>query len=155
MNPTTTNTNNSGITPELRALYQKAIATPNAITHAEKNLILERPPPDEEERLCLAKVHLTLPQLQEKAIAHPEQLTPLEAKIIMHGADYDPAQNRAALDKFLQKQLSMSEDRGLELDAKGAVKTRAELCAYMNANERLMAWADERREAAAARRGAN
>lgn len=153
MNPSDTNTNGSGITPELRALYQKAIATPDALTYAERNRIRERPPPDEEERLCLAKVHLTLPQLYEKAIAHPEQLTPLETKIIMHGAHYDADQSRAALDRFLQKPLTTSkEDRNLELEAKGAIQTQTELRAWINANDRWTAWAEERREAAASRR---
>lgn len=146
MSPPPTTTTNSGITPEQRALYQKAIATPHALTHAERNLINERPPPDEEERLCLAKVNLTVPQLQEKAIAHPEQLTKLEAKIVCHGAHYDPAHTRAALDRILQKPLSMSkEDRLLEQEAKGAIMTQAELRAWMNANQRLMAWPHEKK----------
>ncbi|KAK4205973.1 hypothetical protein QBC37DRAFT_435637 [Rhypophila decipiens] len=142
------------IKPEMRDLYQKAVATPETITHAEKNLIIGRPPPDEEERLCLAKVNLTVPQLREKAITHPEQLTPLEARIIMHGAGYDPAQHWA-VDR-LEKSLSMrKEDRNLELDARGAVKTRDELRAWMNAEDRLAAWGKERLEELAAKRGHN
>ncbi|KAM7196604.1 hypothetical protein V8F33_006103 [Rhypophila sp. PSN 637] len=144
----------SGPTPEMRALYQKAIATPEAITPAEKNLIIGRPPPDEEERLCLAKVQLTVPQLREKAIAHPEQLTQLECKIIMHGAGFDPTKRGNVVETFLDKGLTWSkDDRNLELDAKAAVRTRDELRAYVNANQRAKVWAEQRLEEVAAKRG--
>jgi len=68
--------------PDLEALYRRAIADPKSITRAERNAIWGWPPPEEEDRLCIARTGHTRAELIAKALSSPDDLTPLEAKIV-------------------------------------------------------------------------
>lgn len=81
------------MTDEERELYQRIAnagsAEAAAVTRADRNRVLHRPEPEEEDRLCASKVGLTMPELRAKAITSPDTLTELECKIIMRGADFE------------------------------------------------------------------
>ena len=68
--------------PDLEALYRRAIADPESITRAERNAIWGWPPPEEEDRLCVARTGHTRAELKAKALSNPDDLTLLEAKIL-------------------------------------------------------------------------
>lgn len=71
---------------DLEALCRRAIDDPASITRAEHNKIKDRPPPEEEDRLCVAKTGSTLAELVAKALANPDDLTLTEVQIIYHPA---------------------------------------------------------------------
>ena len=68
--------------PELEELYRRAAADPRSISRAEHNAIWGYPPPDEEDRLCVAKTGHTRAELVAKALARPQELTLAEAVIL-------------------------------------------------------------------------
>ncbi|KAK4119593.1 hypothetical protein N657DRAFT_650082, partial [Parathielavia appendiculata] len=84
--------------PELAELYRRAVADPHSISRAERNAIWGHPPPEEENRLCVAKTGLTRAGLVAKAAAPPDELTLCEAKIICHhrGVNFDDKAEEAA-----------------------------------------------------------
>ncbi|KAJ4417420.1 hypothetical protein N0V82_006187 [Gnomoniopsis sp. IMI 355080] len=59
-----------------------------SVTRTERNVVFRRPSPDEEDRLCIASVGLTMPALRAKAIANPDALTEEDCKLLTLGADY-------------------------------------------------------------------
>ncbi|TGO55846.1 hypothetical protein BOTNAR_0236g00140 [Botryotinia narcissicola] len=75
------------MSPEERALYERvALSTdPTLVTRAEKNQLHGLPPPDEEDRLCVEKVGLTMAELKDKVAASHVTLTREEADIILFG----------------------------------------------------------------------
>ncbi|KAK4118226.1 hypothetical protein N657DRAFT_675669, partial [Parathielavia appendiculata] len=85
--------------PELEQLYRRAIADPHSISRAERNAIWGYPPPEEEDRLCVAKTGLTRAGLVAKAAAQPDELTLCEAKILHHhrGVNFDEAEEAAPI----------------------------------------------------------
>ncbi|KAK4127536.1 hypothetical protein N657DRAFT_678129 [Parathielavia appendiculata] len=84
--------------PHLAELYRRAVADPHSISRAERNAIWGHPPPEEEDRLCVAKTGLTRAGLVAKAAAQPDELTLCEAKIICHhrGVNFDDKAEEAA-----------------------------------------------------------
>ena len=68
--------------PDLEGLYRRAAAEPQSMTRAERNIIFDRPPPDEEDRICIARTGHTLANLLTKASSSPDCLTFQEAKIV-------------------------------------------------------------------------
>lgn len=77
--------------PELEELYRRAAADPRSLSRVERNAILGRPPPEEEDWLCVAKTGLTRAGLVAKAFFNPGELTLCEAQILCHhrGVNYD------------------------------------------------------------------
>lgn len=71
--------------PELEELYRRAAADPRSISRAERNAIWGHPPPEEEDRLCVAKTGHTRAGLVAKAVANPDELTLYEAQILCPG----------------------------------------------------------------------
>jgi hypothetical protein len=61
--------------PNLEELYRRVIADPGSATRADRNAVFRLPPPDEEDRLCVAKTGSTVPELRKKALTEPEKLT--------------------------------------------------------------------------------
>jgi hypothetical protein len=130
----------SEFSPEMRQLYEKAMATPNAITPAEKNLILERPSPDKEDRLCRAKTQLSWAELVKKGVARPDELSPTEVDIMVLGVVYGGADKdlttfatfRDVKDRFK----GMPEDhKRLYLGAHAAVTDENECRVFISANQ--------------------
>lgn len=70
-------------------LYRRVIASPASATRAERNLIRRLPPPEEEDRLCVARTGLTRDELQAKALSRPEELSYEAAKIATFGVLFD------------------------------------------------------------------
>ena len=70
--------------PDLEPLYRRAIADPESITRAERNAIWGWPPPEEEDRLCVARTGHARAELIAKAFSNPDDLTLLEVKIVYH-----------------------------------------------------------------------
>lgn len=81
------------MTPEQKALFQRVAAAaavdPASVTRAERNQIFQRPPPDEEDRLCKEKTGLIMEELKNKVMTDLESLTELETEIVMSGATSD------------------------------------------------------------------
>jgi hypothetical protein len=77
--------------PELEELYRRAAANPLSISRAERNSTLGHPPPEEEDRLGVAKTGHTRAGLVAKAFSNPGELTLCEAQILCHhqGVNYD------------------------------------------------------------------
>lgn len=78
---------NIGGTSPTQTLYRKAIHSPHTITRAERNQIQGRPPPSEEDALCLSATSHTFDGIVQKAIREPSTLTEIEARILSDGAD--------------------------------------------------------------------
>ncbi|KAL7921209.1 hypothetical protein ACQKWADRAFT_321683 [Trichoderma austrokoningii] len=73
------------LSPEEKALYLRIIADPASVTRADKNQVFERPPPDEEDRLCKEKVGITMEELRHKVLSNPDTLTEDECDIMCLG----------------------------------------------------------------------
>lgn len=73
------------LSPEEKALYLRIIADPSSATRADKNQVYEKPPPDEEDRLCKDKVCITMEELRHKALSNPDTLTEDECDILAYG----------------------------------------------------------------------
>ncbi|KAK3324400.1 hypothetical protein B0T19DRAFT_229633 [Cercophora scortea] len=71
------------------ALYLRVIASPQSATRAERNFIRQLPSPEEEDQMCVAKTGFTHAELEAKALATPDDLTFVEAKIVDSGILYD------------------------------------------------------------------
>jgi hypothetical protein len=107
------------MTAEQKALYERILAANDlsSVTRAERNIINNDPPPDEEDRLCLAKTGLTMAELRQKALASPEsigggdgdRLTEMEADILVHGARWDPATRNLGRDATWRSALPADE----------------------------------------------
>lgn len=75
------------------ALCMKAISDPSSISRAERNLINCRPPPGEEDDLCIAQCGLDMKSLASKAISYSSfplsnsPLSGIEATILHSGVD--------------------------------------------------------------------
>ncbi|KAK3687973.1 hypothetical protein B0T22DRAFT_458391 [Podospora appendiculata] len=74
-------------------LYLRVIASPQSATRAERNFIQQLPSPEEEDQMCVAKTGLTLTELVAKALATPDDLTFVEAKIVSLGILHDAFDN--------------------------------------------------------------
>ncbi|TGO91308.1 hypothetical protein BPOR_0032g00280 [Botrytis porri] len=80
------------MTPEDKALYER-IATlkdPKSVTRAEKNQLFGLRPPDEEDRLCLEKIGLTVSELNDKIMSSSDTLSDSEVTISMFGVTHVP-----------------------------------------------------------------
>ncbi|GJC92735.1 hypothetical protein ColKHC_01561 [Colletotrichum higginsianum] len=111
-----------GLSPETRALYAKAIENPTGLSAAERNRVLGRLPPEEEDELCLAQVGLNRQALISKALTEPDTLSQTECDIVLTGAHYDSS-NPSALTLKFQVLMSLSpEDRQLQSQAYGEVR---------------------------------
>ena len=79
------------MTDEEKELYQRIADAGSAeaagVTRAVRNKVHHRPPPEEEDRLCMDEVGLTVPALRAKAVASPHSLTETECAILWRGAD--------------------------------------------------------------------
>lgn len=73
------------LSPEEKALYLRIIADPASVTRADKNQVYERPPPDEEDRLCKEKVGISMEELRHKALSNPDAMTEDECNILTGG----------------------------------------------------------------------
>ncbi|EHK43390.1 hypothetical protein TRIATDRAFT_310935 [Trichoderma atroviride IMI 206040] len=73
------------LSAEEKALYLRIIADPASVTRADKNKVYEKPPPDEEDRLCKDKTGMTMEQLRHKALSNPDALTEDECDILAYG----------------------------------------------------------------------
>jgi hypothetical protein len=94
---TTKEMNLSSANLDLEDLYHRAVADPQSITRAERNAIFGQPPPEEEDRLCVAMTGHTIAQLQAKALSNPDglALTRDEALILHHtrGVNFQAYEN--------------------------------------------------------------
>lgn len=93
------------LTIEEKALYLRAQDYPESITPADKNEILERMNPDEEDRLCRERTGIPFKELQAKAMEDADSLTEVEAAILVYGGDCDID----APKKFLQRRFSLMD----------------------------------------------
>ncbi|KAK4157113.1 hypothetical protein C8A00DRAFT_12021 [Chaetomidium leptoderma] len=137
--------------PELEELYRRAAADPRSISRAERNAIWGHPPPEEEDRLCVAKTGHTRAGLVAKAVANnPDELTLCEAQILCHsrGVNYDIAEYAGppSLDRLemliLQNLKEPTPLEKLQNEAVGqlwAIRSAEEITALMNANNRRTA----------------
>ncbi|KAH6842453.1 hypothetical protein B0I37DRAFT_381962 [Chaetomium sp. MPI-CAGE-AT-0009] len=139
--------------PELEELYQRAAADPRSISRAERNAILNHPPPDEEDRLCVAKTGHTRAGVVAKAVANPDELTLCETQILCHsrGVNYDtferagPA-SQSDIDRLEMEVLqSFREPTPLEklrneaMNQLWAIRSAEEITAVLNASNRRLA----------------
>jgi len=122
----------------LRALYRRAITDPTSLSRADKNAVLGRPSPEEEDRLCQDRVHLSFPELLAKALSDPQALSRDEAELLTHGADHHPAVRRADfVEGFLRDAPMSPEDRRLQTTAREALRDSEEERARANASRSL------------------
>ncbi|KAH8894261.1 hypothetical protein GQ53DRAFT_839891 [Thozetella sp. PMI_491] len=93
----------SATSPVLDSLYRQAIVDPASITRADENTIRGQPPPEEEDRLCATITGATRPELVAKAVAHPQDLTQDECKILVSskGVNFRDEEN-LSLDELLE-----------------------------------------------------
>ncbi|THV55843.1 hypothetical protein BGAL_0003g00850 [Botrytis galanthina] len=100
--PTFLITKNLRMPPEDKALYERIalLTDPTSITRAEKNQLDGLPPPDEEDRLCVEKVGLTMAELKDKVAVSHVTLTQEEADIILFGVTWEPG-NLASGKRYL------------------------------------------------------
>jgi hypothetical protein len=71
--------------PSTLALWTRIIEHPETLTPSDREIILSRHPLASTNALYQAKCGLTLPELQDKAIDHPETLTQLECALLRTG----------------------------------------------------------------------
>lgn len=104
-------------TSDLEQLYRRAIADPRSITRAEHNLIRDWPPPEEEDRLCVARTGLKRAQLVAKALANPDELTLEEAMIVHHtkGIHFDAKNNLNGHERLMHLKRRHEDPSPLEL----------------------------------------
>lgn len=130
---------------EQKLLHLRAKADPSTITRAERNLIHHLPSPEEEDRLCRAKVGLDMSQLKEKAFADPDSLTEAEADIIVRGVKYDiniPGSRRNAF-----WYLDLPEDElHLAQDVRHLLNSDYDVQVYIRASRRFQDFDGIRRE---------
>ena len=133
--------------PELEELYRRAAANPRSISRAERNTIWGHPPPEEEDRLCVAKTGHTRAGLVAKAVANPDELTLCEAQILCHGrgVNYNIPEYAGppSLDRLEMLMLQYLKEptllEKLQNEAVGqlwAIRSAEEIAAVMNANNR-------------------
>lgn len=110
------------IDEEMRALYQRAKDDPESLSPAERNRVLGRIPPEDEERLCQERLGCTKEQLYEKALAQGDDLSMLECDMIIRGCDYD-WKNTSNKATDLERLMRLSaDDRTLILKGREAIK---------------------------------
>lgn len=73
------------LSPEEKALYLRIKADPASVTRADRNQVFEKPPPDEEDRLCKDRVGITMEELRHKALSNPEAMTEDECNTLIRG----------------------------------------------------------------------
>ncbi|KAM0524432.1 hypothetical protein ACHAPE_000526 [Trichoderma viride] len=73
------------LSPEEKVLYLRIIADPTSATRADKNQVYEKPPPDEEDRLCKDRVGITMGELRHKALSNPDAMTEDECNVLIRG----------------------------------------------------------------------
>ena len=95
----------------LRPLWLRAVTAPSTIARAERNQIQSRPPPEEEDGLCLAATSHTFSALVQKCIADPFALTEIVINILAYGANSPSLQDRAKLVAYHKSMAK--EDRDL------------------------------------------
>jgi hypothetical protein len=140
---------------KLEELYRRAAADPQSISRAERNAIWNHPPPEEEDRLCVANTGRTPAELLAKALVSPDELTHLETKILCHsrGVNYDIPYDEcpATLDKleaafvdYLAKPAPLEKLRNEAVDRLWATRSADEVNAMLNANAPYSAfeWAE-------------
>ncbi|KAF7931261.1 hypothetical protein BELL_0797g00030 [Botrytis elliptica] len=113
--PTFSITKNLRMPPEDKALYERValLTDPTSITRAEKNQLDGLPPPDEEDRLCVEKVGLTMAELKDKVAVSHVTLTQEEADIILFGVTWEPG-NLASGKRYLLWSMDLiNEERQL------------------------------------------
>ncbi|WQF77352.1 hypothetical protein CDEST_02366 [Colletotrichum destructivum] len=139
-----------GFSPEISALYAKAIENPAGLSAAERNRVLERPPPEEEDETCLSQFGINRQALISKALTEPDTLSQTECDIVLTGTHYHSS-NPSALSLKLHVLLSLSEEeRQLQSDAYGEVRRvtdwySTEAPAVHNAFERSRAISEQDR----------
>ncbi|KAK3937494.1 hypothetical protein QBC46DRAFT_392626 [Diplogelasinospora grovesii] len=154
--------------PDLEELYRRAIADPQSITRAERNAIRDWPPPEEEDRLCIAKTGRTRAELIAKAFASPDDLTRDEAMIVHHpqGVRFDADANLSVEERrehLKRRRIDPSPMKALQDEAERQLRVAAgeeEKAALLNAvkrqfaidNAKQDAWLQYWREQDAARR---
>lgn len=86
------------LSPDLEELCRRTIADPRSITRPEQNAIHGWPPPEDEDRLCIAKTGHTRTELVVKVFDNPDELTGDEAMIVSHprGVNFDADTNLTA-----------------------------------------------------------
>ncbi|KAL2127963.1 hypothetical protein VTI74DRAFT_9915 [Chaetomium olivicolor] len=110
--------------PELEELYRRAAADPRSISRAELNAIWGYPPPEEEDRLCVAKTGHTRAGLVAKAVANPDELTLCEAQILCPGRGY------------FKEPTPLEKLQNEAVDQLWAIRSAEEVAAVMNAINR-------------------
>ncbi|KAM0420448.1 hypothetical protein ACHAPT_011740 [Fusarium lateritium] len=107
---------------EMRELYRRAHDNPDSLTPAEKNRVLGRIPPEDEERLCFERLGYSKKELYEKAETQVENMSMLECDMVNRGADYD-WKNTVNKMTDLQRILGLpADDRTLILKGREGVK---------------------------------
>ncbi len=136
----------SSTSSSLRPLYLRAIASPSTITRAERNQIQRRPPPEEEDTLCLSATSHTYAALVQKAIREPSALTETEARVLSWGANLP---SRTDIDKTLTEFKAMPKDEyKLMNEARKATSDPDENKAFLNAWQVVNKAREEKRVAA-------
>ncbi|KAJ0159568.1 hypothetical protein CTA2_9462 [Colletotrichum tanaceti] len=111
-----------GLSPDTRALYARAVENPTRLSLAEQNRVLGRPPPEEEDELCLARVGIDRQAVISKALTEPDTLSHTECDIVLTGAHYHSS-NPSALNLPLDVLVSLSpEECQLQSQAYGEVR---------------------------------
>lgn len=134
--------------PELEELYRRAAADPRSISRAQRNAIWGHPPPEEEDRLCIAKTGHARAGLVAKAIASPDELTFCEAQILCRGVNYDIPESAdpPSLDQLdmlmlqhFQEPTPLEKLQNEAVNQIWAVRSAAETAALVNAINRRRA----------------
>ncbi|KAK3291683.1 uncharacterized protein B0H64DRAFT_409730 [Chaetomium fimeti] len=133
--------------PEHEELYRRAATDPRSISRAERNAIWGHPPPEEEDRLCVAKTGHTRAGLVVKAIENKDELTLCEAQILCSGrsVNYDIPQYagppsldllETSLLQYLKEPTPLEKLRNEAVDQLSAVRSAEEVTAVTNATSR-------------------
>ncbi|KAJ4303863.1 hypothetical protein N0V88_001460 [Collariella sp. IMI 366227] len=142
--------------PEHEGLYRRAAADPQSISRAERNAIWNHPPPEDEDRLCVAKTGCTRAELLAKALANPEQLTHLETKILCdyRGVNYDMPKYGTFDERLeelglniLRQPTPLEKVRNEAVERLWAIRSIEEVNAMANANAILFAFQKTEMEA--------
>lgn len=111
------------IDDEMRELYRRADCDVASLDAVQRNRVLGRMPPEDEEVLSWQRLNCSREQLFEKSRCRSRELTMLECDMIVLGFDYDWKKTppRILTDFERMGQLS-KEDRHLVLDARHSVE---------------------------------
>jgi hypothetical protein len=141
--------------PDLEGIYRRVIADPRSATRADRNAVFGHPPPDEEERLCVAKTGLTLTELKEKASTDPQKLTLEGSKIVLHPMgvlleEWEALGSEERGEVMERRYLDTSPLKALLEEAEQkllATRSKEETTTLLNANGRRVAIENEKTEA--------